>query len=295
MKDLTLIGVASGWGARDRRCEDGPDRLLATMPLSCLASEGHAPPSYEILRAAPPSTERDVTAAVVEINQRLASAVRRCVSADYFPIVIGGDHSCAVGTWSGVYGAVAERGTLGLLWVDAHMDSHVPQTSPSGALHGMPLACLLGHGLNELTHLAGPAAKLNPAHVCLLGVRSFEAGEAALLAALGVRVILMDEVAWRGFATVWREAVARVSGASAGYGITLDLDALDPRDAPGVGTPSPEGIGADELVRALAATRYDQNCLALEIAEYNPHLDHDQMTLRLLRRILCAVSAGADE
>ncbi len=293
MRRIKLIGVASGWGARDRRCEDGPDSLLAAGPLSCLASDGHAPPSYEILRAVPPPTGWDAIAAVVQINQRLADAVRQCVSADEFPIVIGGDHSCAVGTWSGVQGAVAERGALGLLWVDAHMDSHVPQTSPSGALHGMPLACLLGHGLDELTHLAGPSPKLNPAHVCLLGVRSFEAGEAELLAALGVRVIYMDEVARRGFMTMWREAMAHVTRATAGYGITLDLDALDPRDAPGVGTPSPAGIDADELVQALAEARHDRRWLALEIAEYNPHLDHEQMTLRLLRRIVCAVGAGA--
>lgn len=288
MKNPALIGVASGWGARDRGCADGPDALLAPGPVMCLAGKGDSPPPHDILRAAPPPTEQDVIEAVVEINQRLARTVQRRVEEDYFPIVIGGDHSCAVGTWSGVRGAVAECGSVGLLWVDAHMDSHVPQTSPSGALHGMPLACLLGHGFDGLTHLAGPAPKLQPAHVCLLGVRSFEVGEAALLKALGVRVIFMEEVTRRGFATVWREALAQVSRASAGYGITLDLDALDPRDAPGVGTPAPGGIDADELVRALTDARQDRNWLALEIAEYNPHLDHDQTTLRLLQRIVCA-------
>ena len=116
------------------------------------------------------------------------------------------------------------------------MDAHTPQTTPSGKLHGMPLACLLGHGDPRLTAIAG-GARLDPRRVCLVGVRSFETGEAALLRRLGVRVFFMHEVARRGLAAVMKDAVAIARGRRRPYGISLDLDALDPRDAPGVGTP----------------------------------------------------------
>ncbi len=293
MRDLALIGVACGWGARDPGCEDGPQAVFASGPVTCLTHDGQNMPAYEMVRAPLPPTGAAVFAAVVEINHRLADKVGAAVRAGHFPVVIGGDHSCAVGTWSGVRAARPADASLGLLWVDAHMDSHVPATSPSGALHGMPLACLLGEGHDELVHLAGAAPKLQPEHVCLFGVRSYEPGEAALLQRLGVKVIFMEAIARHGFAAMWREALAHVARAGA-YGITIDLDAVDPRDAPGVGTPSSGGIGGDELVHALTDLHHDPHLLALEIAEYNPHHDRDSVTLRLLRRMLCAVGVGKE-
>lgn len=258
----------------------------------CLAAADGSPPAYEVLRPSPDLCT-DTLPAVVELNGRLAECVRQRMGRGAFPVVIGGDHSCAVGTWSGVR-AACEQGPLGLLWIDAHMDSHVPETSPSGALHGMPLACLLGHGIEALTHLVGAAPKLLPEHVCLLGVRSFESGEVALLSRLGVRVIFMEEIARRGFATVWREALDHVTRDTAAYGITIDLDAVDPSDAPGVGSPVPGGIGGDELVRALTDVQNDMRLVALEIAEYNPDRDQARTTLTLLRRMLCAAGAGKE-
>lgn len=293
MRDMTIIGVASGQGARDPRCEGGPDALRASGPVWCLAGTDGSPPAYEVLRPSP-ALCRDTLPAVVELNSRLAECVRQHMERGAFPVVIGGDHSCAVGTWSGVH-AACQQSPLGLLWIDAHMDSHVPETSPSGALHGMPLACLLGHGIEALTHLVGPAPKLLPEHVCLLGVRSFESGEAALLSRLGVRVIFMEEIARRGFATVWREALDHVTRDTAAYGITIDLDAVDPSDAPGVGSPVPGGIGGDELVRALTDVQNDVRLVALEIAEYNPARDQARMTLILLRRMLCAAGVGKEQ
>jgi hypothetical protein len=156
----------------------------------------------------------------------------------------------ATGTWSGAAAALRPRGALGLLWIDAHMDAHRPHTSPSGNLHGMPLACLLGHGEPALATLAGAPA-LAPAHVCLVGVRSYEAEEAQLLEQLGVRVFLMDEVRRRGLPAVLREAHAVVTRGTAGFGVTLDVDAVDPQEAPGVGTPAPGGLRAGSLLAEL--------------------------------------------
>ena len=164
------------------------------------------------------------------------------------PVVVGGDHTCAIGTWKGVAHALQDKGRIGLLWIDAHMDAHTPQTTETGMLHGMPVAALLGYGYPELTRIAG-GVRLDPNCVCLYGVRSFERGEAEFLARLGVRVFLMSEIAERGVAVTLNEAVSIVGCANGGFGITLDMDAIDPLDAPGVGTPEAGGLRGDELIR----------------------------------------------
>lgn len=294
MREVSIIGVASGWGARDRRCEDGPAALKESGILHCVTDPELGPPPFEILRAADIAQAGDPLGCVVDVDRRLAQRVTALRNGGALPLVIGGDHACAVGTWSGVYTSLPPGGALGLIWVDAHMDSHVPATSPSGALHGMPLAALLGEGLPALTGLGGPAPKLLPQHVCLIGVRSYERGEHALLQRLGVRVFYMEEVRMRGFAAVWAEGVAQVNRTTAGYGVTIDLDAVDPRDAPGVGTPEGAGIAADDLIGTVQRIHDDPRLLAVEIAEYNPHADHDRLTLRLLRRLICATVAGKD-
>lgn len=202
--------------------------------------------------------------------------------------MLGGDHTCAVGTWTGIAGALAVRGPLGLVWIDAHMDAHTPSTSPSGMLHGMPLACLLGHGDPRLTAITGDA-RLDPGRVCLVGVRNFETGEAALLRRLGVRVFFMHEVARRGLDAVLADALATAGEGAAGVGLSLDLDALDPRDAPGVGTPAPGGIRGTELVRSLARTAASAALAGVEIVEYNPYRDRGGVTARLVGDVLGAL------
>lgn len=292
MRNVEILGVASGWGARDRRCEDGPRTLEASGVLQCLNHETQTILSFEMLNIVDLAPCQDVLACVAEIDHRLALTVSTKIRKHVLPIVVGGDHACAVGTWSGVRAALPPQQELGLIWVDAHMDSHVPATSPSGALHGMPLACLLGEGPEILTTLAGPAPKLNPKHVCLLGVRSYERGEQLLLDRLGVRVFSMEEVRIRGLERVWQEAVSYVTQGDAGYGITIDLDAIDPCDAPGVGSPVSNGIAGADLVRVAQSLYSDPRLLAVEIAEYNPHVDRDRVTLSLLQRLISAVVCG---
>lgn len=294
MRDVAIIGVASGCGARDSRCEDGPQALQTSGILHCLSNAARGIPSFETLNVSDLLGDQDVLDRVAEIDLRLALLVAAKLKQNVLPLVVGGDHACAVGTWSGVRATLPPEEELGLIWVDAHMDSHVPDTSPSGALHGMPLACLFGKGPEPLTSLAGPAPKLRPQHVCLIGVRSFEAGERVLLERLGVRVFFMEEVRVRGFDAVWHEAVEYVSLSTAGYGVTVDLDAIDPSDAPGVGTPVREGIVGDDLIHAMCALHDDPKLLALEIAEYNPHVDRERLTLKLLQRLICAVVAGKE-
>jgi arginase len=177
---------------------------------------------------------------------------------------------------------VRPEGRLGLLWIDAHMDSHTFRTSPSRALHGMPLACLLGHGDPRLTRIGGPEPKLLPQDVCLIGVRSFEWGEAVLLKRLGVRVYFMAEIRRRGLAELCAEAWAHVTREAAACGVSLDLDALDPEEEPGVGSPVAGGLHRDELAAALRGLHGDPRLRALEVVEYNPYADRDFATARAI-------------
>jgi len=274
MRPIHIIGVASGLGAQDQGCADGPDALRAAGLLTRLQATGLDARWQETLR---PLAAPDPTQAIAALCTRLSQTVCNSVEAGNFPLVIGGDHSCAVGTWSGLHRALSHQ-PLGLIWIDAHMDSHTPQTSPSGALHGMPLACLLGHGLPALTAIGGAPPQLRPQQVCLIGVRSFEPAEAALLEQLQVRVFFMDEIRERGIYAVIADAIAIVQQGTAGFGISIDLDALDPSEDPGVGSPVEDGLFGQELLTGLAILRQHPSLLALELMEYNPHRDRNQRT-----------------
>lgn len=285
---MRIIGVACGAGARDARCADGPEALRKGGLVPRLQRSGLDAAWSANLQ--PPSGAEPLLA-VGAIAAHLAHRAHELVSQGRLPLVLGGDHSCAIGTWKGVARALAPRGPLGLVWIDAHMDAHTPETTPSGMLHGMPVACLLGHGDPRLA-AAGPEA-LDAQRVCLVGVRSFESGEAVLLNRLGVRVFRMGEVERRGLAEVMDEAIAIAGGGAGGYGVSLDLDALDPRDAPGVGIAVRGGIRAFELRRALTRLGRDPALAALEIAEYNPYRDRNGATARLIEDIVLSLLAPA--
>ncbi len=278
-RPVEIVGVACGVGAQNPLCSSGPDALRAGDLLRRLQAHGRAAAWGETIRT---HDDRRVDAldSVAAVCDRLARRVRSVVARGRMPLVIGGDHSCAIGTWKGVASALRARGPLGLIWIDAHMDAHTDETTPSGALHGMPLACLLGYGSDRLTRIAGDT-RILPEHVCLIGVRSFESGEAELLQRLGVRIFFMPEVEQRGLAAVMREALAIATMGTAGFGVTLDLDAIDPAEAPGVGSPVGGGLGAAELTRALAHVHAHAALAGVEIAEYNPQRDHAGMTGRL--------------
>ncbi|NTV10992.1 MAG: ornithine--oxo-acid transaminase, partial [Zoogloea sp.] len=181
---------------------------------------------------------------------------------------------------------------LPILWTDAHLDSHTTHTTQSGNIHGMPLAALLGQGDRALTGLDGP--HLDPSRVCVVGAHSWEDEEAVLLDRLGVRVFRMDEVARRGLPVVMAEALAIARRGSAGFGLSLDLDALDPAALPAVTCPVPHGMAPEALVEVLALLRGCPDLVALEIVEYVPALDADGRTGRWLARFAsAALGVGA--
>jgi arginase len=286
-----IIGVASGLGAPDIRCASGPEaiqRLAHARDLLPINS----PWQWRATLVAPPSNH-DVNVAA-DFFSKVAVEVSSAINRKSFVGVFGGDHSCAIGTWSGVAEAFAPRGRIGLIWIDAHMDSHTPQTSPSGEMHGMPVACLLGKGEDKLCRIGNVFPKLLPQHLCLIGVRSYEGEEAQLLQQLGVRVYTMDDVHRIGMSNVIAQARELVSQGTVAYGISVDLDSLDPLDAPGVGSPVVGGLHAEELIDAIRPLRGDTNFVALEIAELNPTMDIEQRTATLALDLL-GVATGLSE
>ena len=283
---VEIVAAASGLGANQPGCGDGPARLRLAGLDAHLAARGLAVAWGETVF--PDQAPGEPVAEVVgRLCDRLARTVGGVFRSGSVPLVLGGDHSCAMGTWRGV--ATGTGAPLGLLWIDAHLDAHTPQTSHTGRLHGMPLAILLGQGGGALGQRG---AALAPKHVCVVGVRSFEREEAALLAALGVRVYPIAEIERRGLAVVLREALERVQDGTAAYGITLDLDAIDPEDAPGVTTPEPGGLRAADLVPALAELARAAAPVAVEIVEYEPHRDRGGMTARLIEDLAAAMLGG---
>jgi arginase len=285
-RSIIVIGAASGAGAPDPATAEGPDalrhyRVFRDTPLQHV--------EWDAILRVPREAQHTPLDAVAALGEQLAAEVEAVLRAGNFPLVVGGDHSCAIGTWSGVHRVLADQGPIGLIWIDAHMDSHTFATTESGQIHGMPLAALLGHGDAALTAIDGAEAKLRPEHVCLIGVRSYEAGEAALLRRLDVRVFEMDEVRRRGLAEVFDEALALVRQGTAGFGVSVDLDALDPAEEPGVGTPVPGGLTRAELADALSRLRGDPAFVAMEIVEYNPRRDRGHATADAAGALLGAI------
>ncbi len=289
-KRVVLLGYASGIGAKDPGCGDGPLRLRSSGLDEILRSCGIDAAWGELYF---PEARRDesVRDTIRRLNKRLTLRVAEVVKAGDCPLVLGGDHSSAVGTWRGALSGLGGDKRLGLLWIDAHLDAHTPQTTHSGMMHGMPLAMLLGRAGR-----GGPRqAVLRPEHICLIGARSYESEEAALLRALGVRVYGMEEIEQRGLRDVIHEAYERVSHDTDAYGITVDVDALDPNDAPGVGTPESGGLRARPLIDALTEITANAAPVALEIAEFNPLRDRDDITLNIIHELAAALSGGTTQ
>lgn len=284
---LALLGAAVGSGAPDEGCADGPAALRDGALLKRLQVAGIAAEWLTTFSAPRRADGAVPLPTIAALDAKLAEETARLAGNDRRFVALGGDHSAAIGIWSGL--ARARRpGKVGLIWIDAHMDAHTFDTTPSGNLHGMPIACLLGQGEPALTRLAGGAAALAPENLCLIGTRSWEDGEADLLHRLGVRTILMTEVDERGFAETLDEAIAIATRGAEGFGVSIDIDAFDPLQITGTGLHVVGGLDPREVLAALRDLRQARGFAGLEIAEYNPHLDRNQETATLIGELVVA-------
>lgn len=223
---------------------------------------------------------------VARHNAGLADAVAAAMAEGDLPVVLGGDHAIAIGTWGGVARGMAVQ-HFGLIWLDAHLDAHTAETTPSMNAHGMSAAVLLGHGLPEFQAVGGGV--LRPENLCYVGVRSYELAEWALLRRLGVRIFHMDEVHERGLAAVMADALAIATRNTAGFGLTIDLDGFDPEDVPGVGLQVPGGMRGEDACAVLRHLGRHPRLRAIEIAEYSPELDRAARTARLVQDLLTSL------
>jgi arginase len=214
--------------------------------------------------------------------ERLAEWVEQSVDAGELPITIGGDHSIAIGSLAGVAKAFRKRDQrLGLIYFDAHADMNTPQSSPSGNIHGMPLAVLLGYGAPELVNIGGFAPKINPQLCAHVGARDLDSGERELIRQLGMRFFTMREIDERGLAACMDDAIQIATQGTGGYAVTFDVDALDPGDAPGSGTLVRGGLSYREAHLAMEKIAEDGSMRSLEVVEINTALDVNNRTAEL--------------
>ena len=296
-KKIKIIGVPLDLGASRRGTDMGPSALRIAGLGAALRHMG-----YEVGREedipAPAMETRSIEDSrarfkpqILEICTNLAEEVLRRLEADEFPLVIGGDHSIAMGTVAGVsayYHARDEK--IGLIWFDAHGDMNIPGVSPSGNIHGMPLAHLLGRGDEDLKSILGFSPKISPENVALIGVRDIDAGERKIIRESGIRAYTMREIDERGMAAVAREALEVVNNGTAGFHVSFDVDGCDPSVIPGSGTLVPGGVNYREAHLLLEYCADSGSLISMEVVELNPFIDDGNVSAeRTLQLILSAM------
>lgn len=282
---LHLVGVPMDLGAGRRGVDMGPSALRLARLAAALGELGHAVVDHgnvavPVAETVPAHDADDSSARYADAIAATTLATRRAldaVPAGATPIVLGGDHAVSLGSVA----HARTRGRTGVLWIDAHGDLNTPESSPSGNVHGMPLALLLGEGDPRLLAACGEVPALRPEDVVLLGVRSLDPGERALARTLGLRVLTMADVDRRGMAAVAAEALAALAHLDRLH-VSLDADVLDPAVAPGVGTPVVGGLSYREAHLLMELIADDARLTGVDLVEVNPTLDVQNRTAAVM-------------
>src|ERR1041384_887168 len=288
LKKVSILGVPLGYGASMAGVDIGPAALRVARLNQRISRLGYSVQDLGDMRLERPQTLApldDKLKYVREISnacEELAGEVKAILNAGKFPLIVGGDHSIAIGSFAGAASYYQQRGeTLGLIWFDAHADMNTPETTPSGNIHGMPLAALLGYGAPELINIAGFSPKLDPQLLVHVGARDIDPGERELIKKLGVRFFTMREIDERGMSACMDDAIKIAAGGSAGYGVTFDVDVLDPGDAPGSGTLVRGGLTYREAHLGMEKIAEAGGMRSLEVVEINTALDVNNKTAEL--------------
>ncbi len=285
---VAVLGVPLGYGASMAGVDMGPAALRVARLNQRISELGYEVRDLGDLQLERPQSIPEAGTKLKYLTEisaacgELARRVESILEAGDLPLVLGGDHSIAIGSISGFSSYCRQRNqTPGLIWFDAHADMNTPETSPSGNIHGMPLAVLLGHGAPELRSVAGFAPKLDPQFCVHVGARDIDPTERDLVRKLGIRFITMREVDERGMSACMDEAIEIASRASGGYAVTFDVDALDPGDAPGSGTLVRGGLTYREAHLAMEKIAEAGGMRSLEVVEINTALDINNKTAEL--------------
>jgi len=281
-------------GQSRRGVDMGPSALRVAGLQTRLKSLGHTVEDIGNLSVRQPEEQpygekrAKYLTEIAESCRGLAEITERSLNDGYFPLVLGGDHSIAVGSCSGVSNHFrAQSKRVGYLWLDAHGDMNTPESSPSGNIHGMPLAAIIGYGAPELVEMLGYKPKVEPRNVCLVGARDLDPKERRLIKESGVHVFTMRDVDERGMRDVMSEALRFVTDDTDGVAVSLDLDFVDPDDAPGVGTPVRGGVTYREAHLAMEMIADSEAMVSLEVVEINPVIDtHNQTALLGVEMVL---------
>jgi arginase len=280
MSKVSIIGVPMDLGADRRGVDMGPSALRYADLNERLTELGYEVEDLGDLNVIIPETQHfgDPQAKylkeIADACVHLANMTLSVYEHERIPLVLGGDHSIAVGTVSGMAEAFRRQSkTLGLMWFDAHADMNTPETSPSGNVHGMPMASILGYGPPELTNIFTFSPKVSPANVVMIGIREVDRQERELVKSSGVRVFTMKEIDKRGIGSVMDEALSILTRGTDGFSVTLDADFLDPYDSPGVATPVRGGANYREAHLAMEMIADTKKLASFEITEINPILD----------------------
>jgi arginase len=296
-RNVRIIGVPLDLGASRRGTDVGPSALRIAGLGAALRRIGYEVALEEDIPAPAMETRRSedkharYKPQILDVCTRLAKRVKEVMDADEFPLVLGGDHSIAMGTVAGTAAHFREKDqSLGLIWFDAHGDMNVPGSSPSGNIHGMPLAHLLGKGDSDLKNILGFSPKVKPENVALIGIRAIDAGERKIIRDSGIHAFTMREIDEHGMATVARRALEIVSDGTAGFHVSFDVDGCDPTVIPGSGTLVPGGVSFREAHLLMEYVADSGGLQSLEIVELNPFLDERNISAkRALELILSAM------
>jgi len=293
---LRVIGVPLDMGSSRRGVDMGPSAMRVAGLEARLEKLGLEVTDGGNIRVEIAETQAlgnesaRYLAEIAETCTHTAEAVVKALEEGMIPLVLGGDHSLAAGSISGVSEFYRRRGQrIGVIWIDAHSDINTPETSPSGNVHGMPLAALLGLGPEPLGDIFGYAPKIPAGNTVLVGVRDIDAAERANIRRAGVNhVYTMRDIDERGMRAVMEEALRVAGEGTAGYHVSLDMDWIDPEDAPGVGTPVRGGATYREAHLAMEILADHDRLLSFEIVEVNPILDEHNRTADLAVELACS-------
>jgi arginase len=287
-RKIRVIGVPLDLGQSRRGVDMGPSAVRVAGLEARLEALGHIVEDSGNVPVAIPEQKKEGDPNAKYLKEitatctKSAELVLKSIEAGKVPIVLGGDHSVAAGTVAGVaefYRKQDQR--VGLIWIDAHSDINTPETSPSGNVHGMPLAAIMGLGPDELGNIFNFSPKINPENCVLVGIRDVDAHEKENIRKAGVEVFTMRDIDERGMRAVMEEALRMAGRGTAGYHVSLDMDWIDPEDAPGVGTPVWGGATYREAHLAMEIISDHGRMLSFEIVEVNPVIDEHNQTADL--------------
>jgi arginase len=285
---VRIIGVPMDLGQSRRGVDMGPSALRVAGLQARLKQLGHQVEDIGNIPVKQPEEmpvgekRAKYMAEIAETCKDLAEIVQKCLEEDFVPLVLGGDHSIAAGAVTGVAAHFRkEKKQIGYIWLDAHGDMNTPESSPSGNVHGMPLAAVMGYGAPELVDLLGFKPKVEPQNIVLVGVRDLDLQERRLVKKSGVRVFTMRDIDERGMREVMADALKYATDDTDGIAVSLDMDFVDPSDAPGVGTPVRGGVTYREAHLAMEMIADSDAMASMEVVEINPVIDEHNRTALL--------------